>query len=166
MREKGDLVMLDVNLAELGELLSTIRRTKNLDDLCSLETQYKDFFFREKFEPAIPKVNPSLWTLPIFRSLEASIRIIPPGWTRMVDASAPDLGIDVKLFFDAEFDQVEVKATHEYECVATCLSIGLAYRWVAQMAAAKRLVAAPMGVAYVGIERPLTQKIRPIRRQY
>lgn len=166
MSEKGVPIMLDVNLLELGGLLSAIRRTKDLEELSSLETQYKDFFFRERFEPAIPKVDPTLWTLPIFRSLEASLKVIPPGWTRMVDASAPDLGIDVKLFFDAEFDQVEVKATHEYECVATCLSVGLAYRWVAQMAAAKRLVSAPMGVAYVGIERPLTQKIRPIRRQY
>jgi hypothetical protein len=158
MEEKGVLVMLDVNVEELNILLKDIIKITNLKESLELEQRYKQFLFTGKFEPAIHTLPDFKMQYPIFNSLDACLEVIPEGWRRSVDASAPELGIDVKLYFDAEFDEVEVKATHTFETIATCLSIGLAYRWIAQMALAKRLVTAPMGVAFIGIERPTALK--------
>lgn len=57
-------------------------------------------------------------------SIDAAITIIPAGWTRAVDASAPEQGIDVDLFPpDALAETVEeIKASHLSEPIATCLA--------------------------------------------
>lgn len=52
-------------------------------------------------------------------SIDAGLRLIPKGWTRVVDASAPDLGIDVELF--APGNGLRIKGTHDDEPVATCI---------------------------------------------
>ncbi len=44
-------------------------------------------------------------------SLDAAITLVPEGWTKVVDASAPECGIDVELFSPDE-SAPSVKGTH------------------------------------------------------
>lgn len=166
MTVQGVAVMLDVDVGQIHELISVISKTKDANVLAELEPKYKALLFSGKFEPAIPVLPPEKLALPIFKSLDATLQILPPGWTRVVDASAPEYGIDVTLFFDADFDEIQIKATHQLECVATCCAVGLAYRWVAQMAAAKRLVCQGSRVAYLGVDALAGLKTRPKMHHY
>lgn len=52
------------------------------------------------------------------RSLDAALTLIPAGYTRTVDASAPDLGIDVEIYGVAG----DIKGTHVSEPIATCIA--------------------------------------------
>jgi hypothetical protein len=61
-------------------------------------------------------------------SLDADLALLKetlPGWTRAVDATAPECGIDVELF--APDDEIEkphrVKGTHDLETHATLLAL-------------------------------------------
>jgi hypothetical protein len=53
-------------------------------------------------------------------SIDAALTLVPDGWTRAVDATAPEMGIDVTLF--PPDDTAEVCETHDSEAVATCMS--------------------------------------------
>ncbi len=44
-------------------------------------------------------------------SLDAAMKLVPEGWTKVVDASAPECGIDVELFSPDE-SAPSVKGTH------------------------------------------------------
>jgi hypothetical protein len=56
-----------------------------------------------------------LWT----RSIDCALVLVPEGWTRAVDATAPECGIDVDLFAKGE---ERVKACHDNEAIATCIA--------------------------------------------
>ena len=52
-------------------------------------------------------------------SIDAAITLIPEGWVRAVDATAPEMGIDVELWPEGQ-SQEHVKGTNEREALATC----------------------------------------------
>lgn len=52
-------------------------------------------------------------------SLDAAMTLIPKGWTRDVDATAPECGIDVTLHGKGS---VLNRATHDSEPIATCIA--------------------------------------------
>lgn len=53
-------------------------------------------------------------------SIDTALSLVPDGWTRAVDATCPEAGIDVEFF--PPWDNVSVKGTHEIEAIATCIS--------------------------------------------
>lgn len=55
-------------------------------------------------------------------SLDDALTLVPEGWTRAVDATAPELGIDVDLFLNGPRADMVVHGTHASEPIATCLA--------------------------------------------
>lgn len=53
-------------------------------------------------------------------SIDAALALVPDGWTRAVDATAPELGVDVQLFPPA--DGSEVVGSHKHETLALCIA--------------------------------------------
>jgi len=53
----------------------------------------------------------------------ALMREVLPGWTRAVDATSPEDGIDVELFFDGVCKHARPKGEHALETHATLLAI-------------------------------------------
>lgn len=53
-------------------------------------------------------------------SIDAALALVPDGWTRAVDATAPELGVDVQLFPPA--DGSEVVGSHKHEALALCIA--------------------------------------------
>jgi hypothetical protein len=57
---------------------------------------------------------PDLYT----SSIDAALTLVPEGWTRSVDATAPEMGIDVDLFPKTGY----VRGSHLIEAIATCIA--------------------------------------------
>lgn len=56
-------------------------------------------------------------------SVDAALTLIPPGWTRCVDASAPEEGIDIDLYPPDEFSPASsVRGAHAIEAIATAIA--------------------------------------------
>lgn len=51
-------------------------------------------------------------------SIDAALTLMPEGWTRAVDATDPESGIDVDLFPQAGM----VRGSHHSEAIATCIA--------------------------------------------
>lgn len=63
------------------------------------------------------------WRSPFTSSLDAALSLVErvlPGWTRSVDATVPELGIDVDLHPPTG---PVVRGTHASEAIATCLAL-------------------------------------------
>lgn len=58
-------------------------------------------------------------------SIDDALALTPDGWTRSVDATAPELLIDVELYAPGEDGKV-VRGTHASEPIATCIASLLA----------------------------------------
>lgn len=57
------------------------------------------------------------------RSIDAALALVPSGWTRSVDASAPYMGIDVDLYApDHKGAARGMVGCHENEAIATCIA--------------------------------------------
>lgn len=55
-------------------------------------------------------------------SIDAALSLVPEGWTRAVDATVPETGIEVRLFGGSTAN--EVKADHLSEAIATvCVAL-------------------------------------------
>lgn len=60
---------------------------------------------------------------PYTASLDAAMSLVPEGWTRAVDATAPELVITVCLYAPSSMGRApDVKADHKSEAVATIIS--------------------------------------------
>lgn len=68
-------------------------------------------------EQDLPRVTASL------DACVALMAAVLPGWTRAVDATAPEYGIDVELFAPGMGSSVGHKETHDLEMHATLLAI-------------------------------------------
>lgn len=57
-------------------------------------------------------------------SVDAALTLIPPGWTRCVDASAPEEGIDIDLYPPDQFSPgSSVRGMHHtHEAIATAIA--------------------------------------------
>jgi hypothetical protein len=53
-------------------------------------------------------------------SIDAALTLVPEGWTRAVDATAPECGIEVRLFSPDDTD--EAIGDHANEAVAACIA--------------------------------------------
>lgn len=73
-------------------------------------------------------------------SLDAALSLIPAGWTRAVDATAPEAGIDVDLYAPDDFSE-PVKGTHPSSLVWDSKPVA-ASEYLATCAAALRARAA------------------------
>lgn len=54
-------------------------------------------------------------------SIDAAMTLVPEGWTRAVDATVPEAGIDVDLYPEDE-NALPVQGTHDSEPIATCIA--------------------------------------------
>lgn len=61
--------------------------------------------------------HPPLYTA----SFDAALTLVPEGWTRAVDATAPECRIDVDLFEPGSHG-AQVRGTHDSEPIATCIA--------------------------------------------
>jgi hypothetical protein len=59
---------------------------------------------------------------PYSSSLDAAMTLVPEGWTRDVDATAPECGIDVRLHAPDLRSETTVRGTHDSEPIATCIA--------------------------------------------
>lgn len=55
-------------------------------------------------------------------SIDDALKVVPEGWTRDVDATAPWMGVDVELFAPAGGAPDRIKGSHEIEAIATCIA--------------------------------------------
>lgn len=53
-------------------------------------------------------------------SIDSALTLVPEEWTRSVDATVPDLGIDVDLYLKKS--KAKVTGTHEHEAIATVIA--------------------------------------------
>ena len=56
-------------------------------------------------------------------SIDAALTLVPKGWTRDVEATVPELGVDVMLGDSRQVPQMTfVTGDHKVEAIATCIA--------------------------------------------
>ncbi len=107
-------------MADLSKIIERLEKATGPDRALD-EAIFEAVHGRKRHISTFEQVDPSETLPPYTSSVDAALTLVPEGWTRAVDATAPEMGIDVDLYPEPP-GIVGTRGAHNSESIATCIA--------------------------------------------